>query len=71
MLRITMMLLFIALPQLNDEEYKIPALDETPTLESILKEDDASLLSEDDLALYFPTHVRFTNYSILVNCVKY
>lgn len=43
--------------QLNDEEYNIPALAETPTLESILNEDESSLLSEDDLAQLLPEEV--------------
>ena len=43
--------------QLNDEEYNIPAIDETPTLESILNEDESSLLSEDELAHLLPVQV--------------
>lgn len=43
--------------QLNDEEFNIPAIDETPTLESILNEDESSLLSEDELAQLLPIQV--------------
>lgn len=45
--------------QLNDEEFNIPALNETPTLESILNEDESSLLSEDELAQFLPLQVNF------------
>ncbi|XP_065215461.1 vacuolar protein sorting-associated protein 8 homolog isoform X2 [Planococcus citri] len=50
--------LSLTLSELNDEEYHLPAVDETPTLESILNEDESSLLSEDELAQLLPIQVR-------------
>lgn len=43
--------------QINDDEYNIPAIGETPTLESILNEDESSLLSEEELARLLPAQV--------------
>nr|XP_018909739.1 PREDICTED: vacuolar protein sorting-associated protein 8 homolog [Bemisia tabaci] len=38
--------------EIDDEEYNIPAVEETPTLESILNNDQNSLMSEDELSDY-------------------
>ncbi|RZF35520.1 hypothetical protein LSTR_LSTR010211 [Laodelphax striatellus] len=38
--------------EIDDEEYQIPPVDKTPTLESILNDDQTSLLSEDELSNY-------------------
>lgn len=54
--------MYIVSWQLNDEEYNIPAMAETPTLESILNEDESSLLSEDDIAQFLPEEVIKLSY---------
>lgn len=38
--------------QIDDAEFNIPKVDFIPTVESILNDEDVSLLSEDDLANY-------------------
>lgn len=43
--------------QIDDEEYNIPAVEETPTLESILNNDQNSLMSEDELSDYLAAEV--------------
>ncbi|XP_046679913.1 vacuolar protein sorting-associated protein 8 homolog isoform X2 [Homalodisca vitripennis] len=45
-------LLNLDIADLDDEEYEIPPVEKTPTLESILNSDDTSLLSEDELSSY-------------------
>ncbi|XP_050434277.1 vacuolar protein sorting-associated protein 8 homolog isoform X2 [Adelges cooleyi] len=38
--------------EINDAEFNIPAIDDVPTIESILNDEDVSLLSEDDISIY-------------------
>ncbi|XP_075220706.1 vacuolar protein sorting 8 [Lycorma delicatula] len=49
---LTQDLLNLDIVDLDDEEYHIPPVDKTPTLESILNDDQSSLLSEDELSNY-------------------
>lgn len=38
--------------QIDDVEFNIPKVSEIPSVESILNDEDVSLLSEDDLTVY-------------------
>lgn len=38
--------------QIDDTEFNIPKVDNIPTVESILNDEDVSLLSEDDVTVH-------------------
>ena len=51
--------------QLDDAEYEIPAVEKTPTLESILNDDESSLISEDELSSYLSQEACVANLNLI------
>jgi hypothetical protein len=55
---------------LDDAEYNIPPVEKPPTLESILNDDESSLISEEELSNYLPQEVRYLSLYSYSSSIK-